>query len=174
MCRYRCFGIWMVLWIGLGVAACSDATSSNFCQDEDGDGRGVDCDLGTDCDDQDPDCAVGDCCLPPEAEALSFMIRYAGGMDADAVSLLTELNAPDHGLSLGHELRLIDGVETRVHSVFVGLRHKWFSAQSRPARRGNRAELLIAGEEAWSRVYQDLLAAEESILIGIMGRVRSR
>ncbi|MEZ4408524.1 MAG: phospholipase D-like domain-containing protein [Polyangiales bacterium] len=40
--------------------------------------------------------------------------------------------------------------------------HLWFSAQGRPARRGNNVRLLMDGEEAWSTVAADLRATRTS------------
>lgn len=50
-----------------------------------------------------------------------------------------------------------------VYTLYVGLRHKWFAAHGRPARRGNLVRLLMNGEEAWGTIYQDLLRARRSV-----------
>jgi phosphatidylserine/phosphatidylglycerophosphate/cardiolipin synthase-like enzyme len=52
-----------------------------------------------------------------------------------------------------------------VHSLYLGLRHQWFSAEGRPARRGNRVRFLMDGEEAWTAVSDELTTADESILL---------
>jgi hypothetical protein len=51
-----------------------------------------------------------------------------------------------------------------VHRVFLGLRHRWFSAEGRPARHGNRVDVFMDGETAWSSVYTDVKAAKSEIL----------
>jgi phosphatidylserine/phosphatidylglycerophosphate/cardiolipin synthase-like enzyme len=192
------------------------------CVDRDGDGRGAGCQAGADCDDTDPACFEGGCCvtteawlelyvldlwaqplpeaetllvitrsgapvpqagypvvlLPlrqtgaydiglsaPEHEPLAFSVNYAGGADLGAVTLIAGNDAWGHGLSISHDLRDLGEGPVAVHTVYTGLRHKWFSAQGRPARRDNRIDLLINGEEAWARVFADLSAATEQVTV---------
>ncbi|MBW2523553.1 MAG: hypothetical protein JRI23_05235 [Deltaproteobacteria bacterium] len=66
-----------------------------------------------------------------------------------------------HGLVVSHETR---EQGPTVHRIYLGLRHQWFSAQARPARRGNRIELFANGADAWSAVRADIEAAQDSIL----------
>jgi phosphatidylserine/phosphatidylglycerophosphate/cardiolipin synthase-like enzyme len=88
------------------------------------------------------------------------------GSDADkAVALVANAANAKQGLSLSHDRRAVSGKDAWVHTLYAGLRHKWFSAQGRPARRGNTLALLMDGEEAWSRVRQDLTAASKSVLV---------
>ncbi|MFO0683018.1 MAG: phospholipase D-like domain-containing protein [Sandaracinus sp.] len=68
-----------------------------------------------------------------------------------------------HGLSISHDTRTFDGRSLPVHTVFLGVRHAWFSAQGRPARRGNHVRLMTSGEEAWSTVATELRAATDHI-----------
>ena len=56
-----------------------------------------------------------------------------------------------------------EGRRLPLHTVFVGLRHEWFSAQGRPARRGNAVELLMDGEEGWASAHADLSLATERV-----------
>jgi phosphatidylserine/phosphatidylglycerophosphate/cardiolipin synthase-like enzyme len=67
------------------------------------------------------------------------------------------------GLSVSHEERTIAGRTIPVHTVYLGLRHLWFSAEGRPPRRGNDIELMTSGEEAWGRVAGDLRGATDSV-----------
>ncbi len=66
-----------------------------------------------------------------------------------------------HGVTLSHE----KGRGQVTHRLFVGLRHKWFSAEGRPARRDNFIDFLMDGESAWSAVHQDLQAADDQVLV---------
>jgi phosphatidylserine/phosphatidylglycerophosphate/cardiolipin synthase-like enzyme len=101
----------------------------------------------------------------PYHDDLEVTLHYSGGDGADAMRLGEPAGGVRHGLSLSHDTRTVGGVSKPVYSVYLGLRHQWFSAQGRPARRGNAVELLMDGEEAWSRVHGDLVTAEESVLI---------
>ncbi|MGE0788204.1 MAG: phosphatidylserine/phosphatidylglycerophosphate/cardiolipin synthase family protein [Sandaracinaceae bacterium] len=96
----------------------------------------------------------------PELEALTATLDYTGDARLDAVTL--DGATSGHGASLRHELRTIDGVELPVHTIYLGLRHRWFAAEGRPARTGNHLELYISGEEAWSHVSTELGRATES------------
>ncbi len=70
-----------------------------------------------------------------------------------------------HGVSVRHGAVDLDGVRLPLHTVYLGLRHRWLSAQGRPARRGNRLEFLMDGEEGWASVHADLSAATEAVHI---------
>lgn len=67
-----------------------------------------------------------------------------------------------HGAAMSHEL---DEDERPVHRLYLGLRHAWFSAEGRPARRGNRVDFLMDGEQAWKSVHQDLVAADREVMV---------
>ncbi len=71
------------------------------------------------------------------------------------------------GLTISHEMRTIrpDEPAVPVHTIYVGLRHKWFAAAGAPARRNNRIDFLMDGEEAWAAVYNDLTQATESVAL---------
>ncbi len=73
-------------------------------------------------------------------------------------------DAVGQGLSVSHDRRVVEGTEMTVHTVYLGLRHRYFSAQGRPARRGNDVELLMDGEQAWSTFYGDLTTASDEVL----------
>ena len=49
--------------------------------------------------------------------------------------------------------------------LFVGLDHRWYAASGRPPRAGCSAELLMDGEQYWSRVHGELLEARQEVLI---------
>lgn len=50
------------------------------------------------------------------------------------------------------------------HEVWIGVRHLWFSSEARPARRGNKLNLLMDGEEAWINVHSEIVKAKKQIL----------
>jgi phosphatidylserine/phosphatidylglycerophosphate/cardiolipin synthase-like enzyme len=101
----------------------------------------------------------------PEHESLSAQVIYDGGDGAGSAKLASNTEAGRQGLSLGHEVASVDGLTLPVHSLFLGLRHKWFSAGGRPARRGNAVQLMMDGEEAWGTVAESLKAAKKSVSI---------
>ncbi len=101
----------------------------------------------------------------PEHESLSITVTFDGSRTLDSAGLSTGAGNEGQGISFSHDIRQIDSQDLPVHSLYLGLRHKWFSAHGRPARRGNQVELLIGGEQAWARVYQSLQAASDSILM---------
>ena len=60
--------------------------------------------------------------------------------------------------------RTVDGDTCTVHTLYVGLDHRWFSGSTaRPPREGNQVDLLLSGEQVWSAVYDDLLSAQHSV-----------
>ncbi|HOX42663.1 MAG TPA: MopE-related protein [Myxococcota bacterium] len=101
----------------------------------------------------------------PDHEELYFSVEVVDPAGAGGVSASLDAGVRDAGLTSSYDLRLVDGQQTPVHSVYLGLRHAWFSAQGRPARRGNLAELLVNGEEAFGRLHQDLVAAQGEVLL---------
>lgn len=99
----------------------------------------------------------------PAHHDLSLTLRYDGTNRADAITLTRDAAAAPHGVSFGHATREVDGRAAMVHSLWLGLRHQWFSAQGRPARRGNALRLLMDGEEAWTAVLADLRQARSTV-----------
>jgi phosphatidylserine/phosphatidylglycerophosphate/cardiolipin synthase-like enzyme len=61
------------------------------------------------------------------------------------------------------EVREGDGETCPTATLYLGLDHRWFAATGRPARRDNALDLLLNGEASWASLYDDLLAADESI-----------
>jgi len=100
----------------------------------------------------------------PDFELLEASVAFDGSDALAAVSASLDATSVGAGLSLTHGAREIDGRTIPVHSLFLGLRHRWFSAEARPARRGNDLRLMMDGEEAWSTIHDAMAAARESIL----------
>ncbi len=97
-------------------------------------------------------------------EPLQLVID-CNGTDGPTGVQVYELYGDPVGLSVSHDQREVDGKSLTVHGVFAGLRHKWFSAQGRPARRGNQIDLLTSGEEAWSIAADEIWMADDRINI---------
>ncbi len=100
----------------------------------------------------------------PDHEPLTVTLSFDGTAELDGAQLGA---IPAGGaVSASHEMRTQDGGDALpVHSIYLGLRHQWFSAEGRPARRGNRVRFLMDGEEAWSAVSDELTTADESIML---------
>jgi phosphatidylserine/phosphatidylglycerophosphate/cardiolipin synthase-like enzyme len=101
----------------------------------------------------------------PGHHDLAVSFSFDGSSGLDALALVAGTVPAGHGVSLSHETRVVGGQFATVHSLYLGLRHRWFSAQGRPARRGNDLTLLMDGEEAWAAVHADLTQATQSVLL---------
>lgn len=101
----------------------------------------------------------------PEHFALDATVQFDGTSSDQAAKLSMSTAVKGHGVSFSHDVRKEGGADVSVHTAYLGLRHKWFSAEGRPARRGNDIELLMDGEQAWARVAQELSGAAYSVLI---------
>ncbi len=101
----------------------------------------------------------------PEHEDMHVSVDYDGSGDLDGAVLLGGPETARMGLAFSHDMRAVGARELPVHTAYLGLRHKWFSAQGRPARRGNDLTFLADGEQAWSSVAEDLRAAVSSVHI---------
>lgn len=99
----------------------------------------------------------------PQHRTLRAELDFDGTRSADGLSARLASGVTGQGLSLTRGTRTISGQAVPVHTVALGLRHLWFSAQGRPARRGNRVDLLMDGEEAWRSVHADLQTARASV-----------
>jgi len=99
----------------------------------------------------------------PDHRPLTVTLAYDGSAGGNAVVLRPGTGSTGHGLSLSHATTTVAGRELPVHRVYTGLRHNWFSAQGRPARRGNRVSLLMDGEEAWTAVHRELQTARDTV-----------
>ncbi|MEZ4394705.1 MAG: phosphatidylserine/phosphatidylglycerophosphate/cardiolipin synthase family protein [Polyangiales bacterium] len=99
----------------------------------------------------------------PGHHPLDLSLRYDGTDRAGGISLTRDGATATHGVSLGHVTREVEGRGAMVHALWLGLRHQWFSAHGRPARRGNALRLLMDGEEAWNAVLADLRQARSTV-----------
>ncbi len=95
-------------------------------------------------------------------EPLDFAITFDGTTTLDA-TVVRRGSSDLAGLASSHDVRTVSGRTLPVHAFFTGLRHRWFSAQGRPARRGNHVRLMTSGAEAWSQVADDLLMATDTV-----------
>lgn len=110
--------------------------------------------------------AAGAIDLSVDAEGhvpLGLALTFDGTTGNDALTASAFDDGARHGLSISHEMRSIGGVMLPVHTVHLGVRHRFFSAQGRPARRGNHVRLMTSGEEAWGAVATELRAASDHI-----------
>lgn len=101
----------------------------------------------------------------PDHETQQITVTWDGDGTVDGATVTPVAGGAAHGLSVSHEMRDVNGDLIPVHSVYLGLRHQWFSAQGRPARRGNDITLLMDGEEAWDTVHTDLTAATDTVMV---------
>jgi phosphatidylserine/phosphatidylglycerophosphate/cardiolipin synthase-like enzyme len=99
----------------------------------------------------------------PDHEPLEVQLSFDGSAELDA----TRLGArPDGaGVSSSHEVRDVEGEQGAlpVHTLYLGLRHRWFSAEGAPARRGNDVTLYLDGETAWGAVAEEIRDADDTI-----------
>lgn len=99
----------------------------------------------------------------PQHRTLRVDLDFDGTRRPEGLTVRPGPEAGGQGLSLTRGSRVISGQAVPVHTAVLGLRHQWFSAQGRPARRGNRVDLLMDGEEAWRAVHADLRTARETV-----------
>ena len=85
-----------------------------------------------------------------------FTLSFSFEINDDGSVILNRNGTDGHGLSSTHSSFDYEDKSIPVHSFYVGLRHKWFSPEARPPRRGNDIELHMDGEDAWSNMYNDL------------------
>lgn len=70
--------------------------------------------------------------------------------------------------AISNEVRPVPGYEgaCNVQTLYVGLDHAWYAAQSdRPPREGNEVDLLRSGEDLFAQMHDDFQAAREDIHI---------
>ncbi len=104
----------------------------------------------------------------PNHEPMEVSVGFTGAGGLGALILDDDGGALGHaGVAMSHDLE--EAIPGRpaipVHRLYLGLRHKWFSASGRPARHGNSVRLFLDGQEAWTHVTPALRAAKKSILI---------
>ena len=90
-------------------------------------------------------------------ETLDVTVRFNGSNALNAVTVERGAGAEHHGVILTHQTVDAEGRQVPVHSLYLGLAHQYFSAQGRPARRGNDLTLFIDGESAYEAVYTELM-----------------
>ncbi len=93
---------------------------------------------------------------------LTVQVAFDGTSEIDAAKVGG--GPAGSGVAFSHEIRPgADGEEVTVHSLYLGLRNLWFSAEGRPARRGNDLRFMLDGEEAWGAVATALDNADDQI-----------
>jgi phosphatidylserine/phosphatidylglycerophosphate/cardiolipin synthase-like enzyme len=98
----------------------------------------------------------------PQHEPLDVTVRYDGGTTDGSA----KIDSVKGGASaFGHARHTFAGRALEAHEVYLGLRHKWFSAEGRPARHGNAVRFMMDGEEAWSTVKKDLDRATKDVMV---------
>jgi phosphatidylserine/phosphatidylglycerophosphate/cardiolipin synthase-like enzyme len=96
-------------------------------------------------------------------EPLGFAVTFDGTTTLTATTVRRDAGTELAGLVESHDVLTVSGRTLPVHAFYTGLRHRWFSAQGRPARRGNHIELMTSGEEAWGSVAEELLMATDRV-----------
>ena len=93
----------------------------------------------------------------PQHEPLDLTVNYNGG---DAT-----IEGKDGAYSLSHTQLPVAGRNLPAHVLYMGLRHKWFSSEGRPARHGNSVKFMMDGEEAWGTVRRELVKSTKEVLV---------
>ena len=99
----------------------------------------------------------------PNHLPLDMSFDFDGSPSANAATF-DAAEAKGHGLAIAHGKKDAAGKSVTAHQIYIGLRHKWFSAEGRPARRGNALTFLMDGEEAWGTVHGDLAKAQDNVM----------
>lgn len=96
-------------------------------------------------------------------EPLQAEVVFDGTAGLYAVSAGLVGDQTRHGLTVTHETRAHEGGQPAFHTIHLGLRHRWFSAQGRPARRGNHVRLFTNGADAWAEVATEIGLATDHV-----------
>ena len=99
----------------------------------------------------------------PNHLPLDLTLDYDGSSELSGATIHAD-EAKGNGVALGHVKKVVSGKNLTSHVLYLGLRHKWFSAEGRPARRGNAIKFMQDGEEAWSNVRADLVNATNNVM----------
>lgn len=99
----------------------------------------------------------------PQHEPLDVTLKYDGTTSTGG-AVLTGTSAKGAS-AFGHGKHTFSGRTLAAHELYLGLRHKWFSAEGRPARHGNAVRFMMDGEEAWSTVKKDLDRATKDVMV---------
>lgn len=100
----------------------------------------------------------------PDHDEMSVEFKFDG---SDALTAFSRVDQQPllSGLTVSRELRTITGRGKKpVHSVYLGLTHKWFAPSGRPARPGNQISLIQDGENTFKQFAKDVRAARSSIM----------
>ncbi len=96
-----------------------------------------------------------------ESAAVALDVTFDGPTPTLAAAELPEPRSAGPGLAVAHGAT----PSGPTHTVYLGLRHRYFAPSGPPPRAGNRLTLLMDGEEAWTLVRERILAARERIHI---------
>jgi phosphatidylserine/phosphatidylglycerophosphate/cardiolipin synthase-like enzyme len=94
---------------------------------------------------------------------LEIAATFDGSSSPGGLTVGSPVGNLPQGVSISHEMRTVGGRSIPVHTIHAGLRHRWFSAQGRPARRGNRVRLMANGEESFAQLATDLRTATDHV-----------
>ena len=97
----------------------------------------------------------------PDHHPMRLRISYDGSGAASGLVVANESDEQKQGVSIVRDPHPSAGHPAV--ELFLGLRHRWFSASGRPARYGNRLELLMDGEEAWQLFWDRVSIATATV-----------
>ncbi len=93
----------------------------------------------------------------PDFEDLVVTLDFDGERDP-----VLHRASEGHGATLAKSLSPHGEQDLR---LYLGLRHKWFSAEGRPARPGNRLDLFTNGEDAYASVADEIQQSTSEVLV---------
>ncbi len=95
---------------------------------------------------------------------MEFVVSFDGTSNGDAVQMTIGDEATYGGTLVAHgELEAGTWPALPAHQIMVGLRHRFFSSQGAPARRGNDITLYTNGQDAWEAVNTAIRGATDSV-----------
>ncbi|MFK8002095.1 MAG: phosphatidylserine/phosphatidylglycerophosphate/cardiolipin synthase family protein [Polyangiales bacterium] len=100
----------------------------------------------------------------PGHHTMEATVTYDGGGADDALGATTPRSETPGGLLVAHGEEQVGAWPVLpTHRVLLGLRHRYFSAQGPPARRGNDVTLYTSCDTAWAAVDAEIRGATESV-----------
>ena len=111
-----------------------------------------------------------DAMLPGPLPASLDVVAESDGYLKGSVKFTVDSTSPERSASTtpagdssraAVSLAAVDGCPRL--TLYLGLDHAWFAAGGRPARDGNKLDLLMDGEEFWDAVQVALSSAEKDI-----------